>query len=165
MKKKKKLCFLIAALMATAPMPARALEEGKPLFGNAIKEGLNYTFGLPNGRYWDDLKLSEKISFLEGLHAGTLFMATELAHDTPDLADTERIRAHLYDARGFSDNDYAVEIDLFYQDSRNLNIPAAYALDYAYKKMAGSHPDQLDAYKDKLHRIWDDPDLIHAPLP
>jgi hypothetical protein len=122
----------------------------KPSFAQILSntdESEFLTKGWSNGIFWETLNTQEKIYYIVGLEEGLA------------LAKNYVGEASEYDEliiEGYHMSDFTSEIDTFYSDSTNINIPIAFAYHYMIKKMKGKTAEELEEYVEWLRNYIKD---------
>lgn len=95
------------------------------------------TKGWSNGKFWETLNIQEKIYFMVGLEEGLALAKNNVG----EVSDYDELIIE-----GYRMSDFTNEIDFFYADSININIPIAFAYHYVIKKKRGKSADELEEY-------------------
>jgi hypothetical protein len=100
-----------------------------------------------NGRYWNVLKRQAKITFLHGIEEGFSLLELHLYESNFDpntLKSIADIIQHDLLVSGLRFSDLVDQVDKFYTDSLNLQVPIMEAYRYAIKKLRGAPQTELD---------------------
>lgn len=126
-----KVILVLALFYIYLPKPSLAQE-----LSNSNEDEF-LTKGWSNGIFWETLITQEKIYYIVGLEEGLA------------LAKNNVGEASEYDEliiEGYHMSDFTSEIDTFYTDSTNINIPIAFAYHYMIQKMKGKTAEELEDY-------------------
>jgi len=110
-------------------------------------EVLSHTRGWSNGRIWQSMDRSQKISYLMGADDGESHLMNEVESVDPVLA--KRIEGILNPQQiktPIKQSEIASVIDDFYRDAANLRLPVAFALTWASMKINGTEESELSRY-------------------
>jgi len=114
------------------------------------------TFGYPNGRFWLNLNNITKFTYLIGLvdgaklFKGYIIDAKKICNNDKGIDEAyddiiEIPKAELKDIVG--------QINSFYADSANLNIPVVKAYEIAGRKFKGESPKDIEEFIAELRRL------------
>jgi len=145
---------IVACIFMIVLCPSYSFSEGVIFIHG--KAGDDFTAGWPNGRYWANCDLQNKIYLIEGIDMGVYFLANELMGGSLGKSEKKILNTHL-DARivpGFKMSEFVKEIDTFYSDKTNIRIPIPYALIYVYKKFHGVDQAVLYDNLTNLRKLW-----------
>ena len=101
------------------------------------------SYKVGNGRGWNQLENSSKEMFLEGMISG---IVAALQRSSSMLNETEMTNLGWLMSAGDKHSlaDVVQQIDAFYADSANLNIPILEAYKYAFYKFEGASQEALN---------------------
>ena len=103
----------------------------------------DYKYGVGNGRGWNQLGNVSKKIFLEGMISGIVATLQRSANEL-DSSSTKKLNWLMSAGDKHSLSDVMQQIDSFYADSANLNIPVLEAYKYAFFKFEGADQEALN---------------------
>ena len=114
-----------------------------------------YTADMVNGRFWKSLDESGKLLLLRGAADAIQFLIVELGGiqkvlDSTGVAKVSQEYAPLEATFG----EILQQVDAFYVDGANANVPVLYARQYAIRKMNGSSPKELEQYASAVRLLF-----------
>ena len=112
------------------------------------------TKGLHNGRQWLSLNKGEKESFVSGMHEGAALLLLKLGKQ--GICTSEKLDK-TFDSTlviNTSPTEITSQIDSFYADSSNLNIPIIQAYEVAGHKFRGLSPSIIEEYIAELRKFF-----------
>ena len=114
-----------------------------------------YTANLANGRYWKILDSPSKLFFVRGIDDGIAFLTLEMnLLDVLDSAKSEKL-ANEFNPNGEASYEELIQqIDAFYADAANANLPVVFARHYVVRKLNGYSPKELDGYAAALRLMF-----------
>jgi hypothetical protein len=126
------LLLSLAALLAGA----NVMGQDKDFWDN------KYTAGFFNGRAWEEMNTTEKVSFFMGFEQGV-----RVSSIAQQGADKSEDAVNAYSAKGFTNGDYVKELDKLYADRENILISVRDAIRYCTRKLGGTYTNaQLEQY-------------------
>ena len=135
----------VAVLMASCVGIASAQDRPQPSV---------YTGNMANGRYWKMLDFPAKVLFTRGIDDGIAFFTLEMNLLKILDAKTTDIVANEYNPASASYEELIQQIDAFYADAANANLPIVYARLYTVRKMNGYTPKELQDYAAALRQMF-----------
>ncbi len=114
----------------------------------------NLTSGLPNGRAWTTWNKIAKTAYLAGLYGGALLLRDALLHKGMSDKVANETLTSMMDIPKATYEEIAKQIDTFYADSTNLNIPINRAFEVASHKFRGESLSKLEEYTAELRKFY-----------
>lgn len=114
-----------------------------------------YTADMVNGRFWKALDDPAKLLLLRGAADSIQFLIVELGEvqQALDSASVERVSRE-YAPLEVTFGEVLQQVDAFYVDGSNANIPVLYARQYAIRKINGSSPKELEGYASAIRLLF-----------
>ena len=118
------------------------------------------TRGWLNGRYWLTLDKANKTNFLMGVEAGTAVLYGRLVGDNTIYRKAGKeieglLRKSVLGTAGIIFGEVAQQVDDFYNDKTNIQIPISCAYWIITLKTSGASPIEIENQKAELRRTWD----------
>jgi hypothetical protein len=125
------------------------------VFAQAPPPASLYTAEMVNGRFWKSLDEPGKLFLLRGAADAIQFLIVELGgvQQILDSAGVEKVNRE-YAPLQVTFGEILQQIDAFYVDGANANIPVVYARQYAIRKMNGSSPKELEGYASAIRLLF-----------
>ena len=144
-------------LIPASPLAVELNKDSTSIYiGTATKSKDKVYFPVMNGYFWNKLDLQSKIFVLEGMDNGEYLLFLETAENknsakvTPALIDG-LLSLHIDD---FKLSDLAEQIDMFYKDSANRQIPVIEAYRYISKRIKGATQQELNKLAASLRKKY-----------
>lgn len=154
--------ILIAVLVAFSGVMARAGsdETRTPMFvmwyapTNSVP-GNGTIMSVFNGRHWKLLNRGEKTEWVLGVYDGRVMFAAEFGPKTTKPQDGGNLRDTVNGMIAtFTVGEVIDQIDAFYSDSANVQIPIVEALKFSTLKMKGENPEELQKKMSDLRKHY-----------
>jgi hypothetical protein len=138
---------LVFAALVLGCLPAASAQNPPP--------ASLYTAEMVNGRFWKALDESGKVSLLRGAADAIQFFIVELGgvQNILDSAGVEKVNRE-YVPLQVTFGEMLQQIDAFYADGSNTNIPVLYARQYCVRRMNGSSPKELEGYASAIRLFF-----------
>ena len=152
------LLISIASLAAIASSLAVELDRdstGLYMFGTSEKGGKVY-HTVANGYFWQRIDMQSKIFFLEGVENGEYLLFLKVAENNKQGNVSRAIIDGLLvdKIENFKLSEIAEQIDLFFKDSANRQIPVIEAYRYISKRIKGAAPQELENLAASLRKKY-----------
>jgi hypothetical protein len=128
--------------------PSATAPQSQGVTKTAIAFG-NFHYTAANGRGWNQLANGSKEIFIEGMISG-IVAALQRSSQKLDSTSTETLSWLMSAGEKHSKPDVIQQIDKFYSDSANVNIPVLEAYKYTFFKFEGATEEDLNKAVSKL---------------
>ena len=122
--------------------PSETASQSQGVTKTAIAFG-DFRYSAANGRGWNQLAAGSKEIFIEGMISGIL-AALQRSSQKLDSNSTETLNWLMSGGQKYSKPDIIQQIDKFYSDGANINIPILEAYKYAFFKFEGAKDEDLN---------------------
>jgi hypothetical protein len=99
---------------------------------------------ISSGMFWDSLNLNEKKVYIKGLEDGTVNVCMYYVTSQEDKVDAYSMLPTMLDVISYEG--FIRQIDLFYKDPENYDIPIIYALVVVRNRLAGVKEEDIENY-------------------
>ena len=145
--------ILLVAMMSVGLLPGLCLGQYKDPAEQMM------TRGWLNGRYWLTLDKANKTNFLMGVEAGTAVLYGLIVGDNTIYRKAGKeieglLRKNVLGTAGIIFGDMAHQVDGFYGDSTNIQIPISWAYWIITLKTSGASPVEIEKQTAALRRSW-----------
>ena len=154
----RKLIFsllIIISFSSVSQLLAMEPEE-QTLFRSVIPNKIILEKLMYNGHVWNDLDLQSKTMYIIGIEEGATLLVDEMSLDVleKNITHSTLIALKRIYSTGFQASDIVLEIDKFYKQSLNIEIPIVEAYRHVLKKFNGVSPDELTQNEAKLRKKY-----------
>jgi len=145
--------ILLVAMMLVGLLPDLCLAQHKDPAENMM------TRGWLNGQYWLTLDKANKTNFLMGVEAGTAVVYGLLVGDNTIYRKAGKeieglLRKNVLGTAGIIFGEVAQQVDVFYDDNTNIQIPISCAYWIITLKTSGASPIEIESQMAELRRTW-----------
>lgn len=112
------------------------------------------TVGLYNGRAWSEMSEDAKFTFVAGIHNGAAYFRDVIIGRGANPKMVNEAFDSLMHIPKTSYDEIAKQIDSFYVDSTNLNIPINRAYEIVNYKIRGEPPSKLEEYTAEFRKFY-----------
>ncbi len=151
------LLISIASLAATASSLAVELDKDSTgLYIGTSEKGYKVYYPVVNGYFWQRIDMQSNIFFLEGVENGEhlLFLKVTENNKKGNVSRAIIDEVLVDKIEDFKLSEIAEQIDLFYKDSANRQIPVIEAYRYISKRIKGAAPRELDNLAASLRKKY-----------
>jgi hypothetical protein len=145
--------ILFVAVMSVGLLPGPSLGQSKDPAEQMM------TRGWLNGRYWLTLDKANKTNFLMGVEAGTAVLYGLVVGDNTIYRKAGKeieglLRKNVLGTAGIIFGEVAQQVDGFYNDSANIQIPISWAYWIITLKTSGASPVEIEKQTAALRKSW-----------
>jgi hypothetical protein len=148
------IVFIASLAVIASSLAVESDEDSTGLYIGTTEKGYRVYYSVMNGHFWQRIDMQSKIFFLEGVENGEHLLFLKIA-EKQGSATSAIIDSLLDDeVEGFRLSEMAEQIDIFYKDSANRQIPVIEAYRYISRRIKGATPRELDNLAANLRKKY-----------
>lgn len=150
------LVFIANLAVAAFSMAAESDKDPTPLYIGTTEKGYKVYYPVSNGYFWQQIDMQSKIFFLEGIENGEHLLFLKVTEKNKQGNISRAVIDGLLEDQieNFKLSEIAEQIDLFYKDSANRQIPIIEAYRYISRRIKGATPRELDNLASALRKKY-----------
>jgi hypothetical protein len=147
--------FAILTILVS-PAAAESDKDSTALYVGTTEKGYKVYYPVANGRLWQRIDLQSTMFVLEGADNGEYLLFLQVGEASKQGGVSRAVMDGLFTNKieNFRLSEIAEQIDMFFKDSANRQIPVIEAYRYVAKRIKGSSPRELDELASTLRKNY-----------
>jgi hypothetical protein len=151
------LVVVVASLgVLTSSVAAESDRDYTDLRIGTTEKGYDVFYPVANGYSWNRMDMQSKIFFLKGLDNGEYLLFLKVVEANKQGSASRAVIDSLLTDKidGFKLSEIAEQIDMFFRDSANRQIPVIEAYRYVAKRIKGANPREFEDLASSLRNNY-----------